>query len=410
MRRAGAWRFGTVVGFIGIGLSGCGFGGLNSMVLPGAVGTGEDGYDLVVEMETAANLVPNSEVKVDDVTVGTVRSIRLDGWNVKVEISVENHVRLTTEVRARIAQKSLLGAEYLELEMPEKSTRSRLRDGDTVPLEQTGRYPETEEVLSALSTVLNGGGLSNVGVIVEELNHIVDKRSSARQLITDLGSLMAGLRRQRDDIATSIESIDRLARGLRRESATIGTAVDRLAPGIAVLTRRQQDLTAALAAVDRLSRVGTRVIDSAAEDLTRDVKDLRTIAAALEKSGQALTGSLDLVGTILFPVSAVGNVVKGDYLSVAVTLDVSVPTLMRDLIPSGIGQHATTLLQSLLTTVVPSLPVLPSPGAGQEPPPASSTASPDPATPGPTTDPDGLPSREPQSLGELLAMLLGGER
>lgn len=408
MSQASGWRVAAVVGLIGVGMSGCGFGGLNSVVLPGAVGTGDDGYDVVVELETAANLVPNSEVKVDDVTVGTVRSIRLDGWNVKVEISVENHVRLTSDVRARIAQKSLLGAEYLELEMPEESSGSQLRDGDTVPLAQTGRYPETEEVLSALSTVLNGGGLSNVGVIVEELNHLVDKRSSARQLITDLGSLLAGLRRQREGIAASIEAVDRLAVGLRRESDTIGTAVDRLAPGIAVLARRQQDLTTALAAVDRLSQVGARVIDSAAEDLTSDVKDLRSIAAALEKSGDGLTGALDLVGTILFPVSVVGNVVKGDYLSVAVTLDVSVPTLMRDLIPSGIGQHGTTLLQSLLTTaaLTPPIPLL----SGSAPPPSSSATPRDPETAGPTTEPGERPSSGPESLGELLDMLLGGSR
>ena len=46
-----------------------------------------------------------------------------------------------------------------------------LSDGDVIPIERTNRNPEVEEVLSAMSLLLNGGGIAQLGVIERELNN-----------------------------------------------------------------------------------------------------------------------------------------------------------------------------------------------------------------------------------------------
>lgn len=395
-------------------LSGCSFQGLNSMVLPGARGTGDEGYDLVVVMDNATNLLPNSEVKVNDVSVGTVRKIGLEGWDARVEISVEDTTVLSADVRARIAQKSLLGAEYLELEVPSNSSAPRIEDGSTIPKSQTGRYPETEEVLAALSQVLNGGGLANLGGIVRELNAALEDPESARALIGDMAMLMESLRRQRSGIEESIASMDRLFGKLAAERRDLGAAIDDLGPGVRTLADAQPDLTRALRALTRLSEVGTRVIEGAGDDLAADVRSLRTVADALAQAGESLVGSLDLVATILFPVSSVSHIVKGDYLSVAVTLDVSVPMLQRGLLPSGPEQHVTTLLQSLLMAGAPTVPVPGQPPAHTD---RGGTPSPTPDLPGgkdnetdppPGDDAPDAPPAEDEADGGLLGFLAGG--
>lgn len=389
-------------------LCGCSFQGLNSIVLPGSTGTGDDGYDLEVELDNVVNLLPNSEVKLNDVTVGTVRTIEVDGWHARVGISVANEVQLPSDVRASVAQKSLLGAEYLELRVPAGSTAPKLADGDKISLAQTGRYPETEEVLAALSQVLNGGGLANIEVIVRELNVALDGNvQPARALINDLGSLMATLGRQRGGITRSLDALDRFSGRLAKDIDTVGVALDQLGPGIKVLANQRVQLTGAAKALDRLAIVGNRVIARSGPALRADLADLRTITASLERAGSGLTGSLDLVGTILFPVSAVNRVVKGDYLSVAVTLDVSLPMLERGLLPSGGGQNVVTLLQSLLlagvsTTDVPlpgePVPDTDKPGVDPVPDPDDSDDLPIPDLPPAPTGP----------LGGLLGLLLGG--
>lgn len=44
----------------------------NENTLPGQVATGSDGYTVTVRFESVENLVPNSQVLLDDVVIGTV--------------------------------------------------------------------------------------------------------------------------------------------------------------------------------------------------------------------------------------------------------------------------------------------------------------------------------------------------
>src|SRR3546814_13000871 len=99
-------------------MSGCEFTGVNNQPLTFTKGGGDDDMRITVYMENAVNLVPNSEVKVNDVTVGAVRTIEFDGWRAQLTLGVEQGTRLPANVAAKIAQNSQLGAEYLELEVP----------------------------------------------------------------------------------------------------------------------------------------------------------------------------------------------------------------------------------------------------------------------------------------------------
>ena len=107
-------------------LAGCGLSP-GDRVLPGATGTGDDGYEVTIQLADVGNLVTNSEVKVNDKTVGTVKSIELDGWNATIKVGILDTVRLPADAEARIGQKSLLGSEYVELSAPdsERSTAAK---------------------------------------------------------------------------------------------------------------------------------------------------------------------------------------------------------------------------------------------------------------------------------------------
>ena len=101
-----------------LSLSGCGFGDLNSMSLPGDKGVGAHSYTVHVELRNALNLVPNSPVEMSDVVVGTIRSINLDGYRPMATISLEDSVQVPQNVSARIAQTSLLGSKHIDLIPP----------------------------------------------------------------------------------------------------------------------------------------------------------------------------------------------------------------------------------------------------------------------------------------------------
>ncbi len=109
-------------------------------------------------------------MKVDDVTVGEVTDVERVGWHARVTLRIRDDVELPDNAVAEIRQVSLLGEKYVALEAPATGAEGRLSDGDDIPLSDTGRNPEVEEVLGALSFLLSGGGVAQLGTITQELN------------------------------------------------------------------------------------------------------------------------------------------------------------------------------------------------------------------------------------------------
>ena len=179
-------------------LTGCGFHGLYGTHLPGGADVGSHPYSVTIYFADVLDLVPQSAVKVNDVAVGRVESVALssphdnsgdthtNGWTAKVTITVNGDVQLPDNARAMIKQTSLLGEKYVDLEQPlDKAAPTELKSGDTIPITRTGSAPEVEEVLGALSLLLNGGGLQQIKVITTELNKALDGNEGAVRDLVD---------------------------------------------------------------------------------------------------------------------------------------------------------------------------------------------------------------------------------
>ena len=162
------------------------FGGLNSLDMPGTAGHGSGSYTITVELPDVATLPQNSPVMVDDVTVGSVSGIdavqRPDGtFYAAVKLSLDGDVNLPANATAKVAQTSLLGSQHIELARSGRRTRGagRLTDGSNIPLDRTGRYPTTEEVLSSLGVVVNKGNLGALQDITDEAYAAVAGRAGS---------------------------------------------------------------------------------------------------------------------------------------------------------------------------------------------------------------------------------------
>lgn len=329
--------------------AGCGFTGINDLPLPLTKGAGDGAYEITVHLDNATNLVPNSEVKVDDVTVGSVRRIELDQWHAKLTLGLEKGVRLPVATTARIGQKSLLGAEYLQLDTAGLPRRKLLADGDVIPLERTGRYPETEEVLSALGAVLSGGGLEQINTITRELNAALGGREGdVRSLVDRLDTFVGTLEDQKQDIVAAVAALDRLAATFNDQTAKVDKALATLPKGIEVLRREREDLTRALRAVASFSTTAAEVIDRTRSDLEANLAGLRPTLGRLAASGKNLTQALGNI-SFPFPVDAAQIVFRGDYINFFATVDLTLDTIERDWLGG-------TPLDGLYSAVLGSLP------------------------------------------------------
>lgn len=319
--------------------AGCRFDGLNSLPLPGNAARG-DTYRITVEMKDIQNLVANSEVKSGDVTIGTVRSVRVDNGVALLTIDVNSDVSLSAGTTATLAQKSLLGAQYLQLDPPAAAVGREqpvgtLRDGDVIGLERTSMYPETEQVLASLSLLLNGGALDQIRTVTEEWGTALAGREQVGvETIQRLRTLVSALDTQRGEIQRAIDSVDRLSVVLAENTDTVAAGVDVLNPALEIVREQQQSLTSMLDAVDRFATQGQQVLDASSDALAADLEAVRPVLDELAGAGSHLTGSLYLALSVPFPLSTFENMARGDYLNIFMTLDLSAETLTNDVLGS----------------------------------------------------------------------------
>jgi phospholipid/cholesterol/gamma-HCH transport system substrate-binding protein len=237
-RRVGALAAGLVL------LSGCGFRGAYSFSLPGGADVGDHPYTVQIQFADVLDLVPQSGVRVADVPVGRVTGIQLNpDWTAVVTVTVNRGVDLPANATAAIQQSSLLGEKYVELASPKKEAAAgRLGDGALIPLDRTSRNVEVEELLGALSLVLNGGGLAKLQTINQELGQAMQGREDQlKNTLTQLNTFVGGLDQQRSEINRALDSVNALAATLAQRTGTIGHALDTIGPGLDVLNQ-QHDL------------------------------------------------------------------------------------------------------------------------------------------------------------------------
>ena len=312
-------------------LSGCEFEGAYDLPLPGSPVDEDEAYQVTAEFADVLNVVPRSTVMVDDVTVGEVIEVDRIGWHAKVTMLVRDDVVLPDNAVADIRQVSLLGEKYVALEEPiGEQPVGRLGDGDDIPLSSTGRNPEVEEVLGALSFLLSGGGVGQLGTITQELNNVMSGRTGrVRHLLGSLESVIGTLDQQKAQIIAAMESMNDLATTLNAERETIGDALDVMGPAVSVMADQHRELVEMLGALRKLGRVGSRVIGASKENLIATLDHLRPVLTKLNQAGKSLAPGLDMMISFPFPQEA-ANVVKGDYANASIRAGINLEMLIRD--------------------------------------------------------------------------------
>ncbi|WP_040773481.1 MCE family protein [Nocardia pneumoniae] len=322
IRRTAAVAVGLAVA---LGVSGCQWDGLNSLPMPGTEGSAPGSYQVRIQMPNVTTLTRNSPVRVHDVTVGTVSKIEVEDWHALVTVTLNPDVRLPANAVAKIGQTSLLGSNHLELSAPvDQPPEGQLKAGDVIPLARAGTYPTTEQVLSSLSVVLNGGGVAQLETITRELNSALTGREDAiRDLLPRLNELTSNLDRQTADIIAAMSGLDRLGGQLSQQRDLVAAAIEQIHPALTVLADRRANITRALTALGELSDVTQRIIDASGNDLKANLHSLVPVLRSLSDTGGNLTEALKILATFPFPMKNLDHAIKGDYLNLFMTVDIT---------------------------------------------------------------------------------------
>ena len=233
------------------------------IVIMGNVGFGSSNEYQAI-FSSASSLEKGDDVRVAGVSVGEVKDVEhYKRAQAKVTFAIKSDVPITTASRAEVRFLNLVGDRYLALEQGAHADAEPLKDGGTLPIEQTspaldlttlfnGFKPlfqalqpdQVNELTMNIVQVLQGEGgtirgllehtasLTNtladrdqlIGEVVDNLGQTLEtvdsRREQLNQLVLELKGWMGDLARDRDVIGNSLANISDLTvevAGLLRE-------------------------------------------------------------------------------------------------------------------------------------------------------------------------------------------------
>ncbi|MDT5287515.1 MAG: phospholipid/cholesterol/gamma-HCH transport system substrate-binding protein [Mycobacterium sp.] len=364
---------------VAVTATGCAFQGVNSLPLPGAVGRGTGAITYHVEIANVGTLESNSPVMIDDVVIGSVGKMTVQGWHADVEISVKPDVVIPANAVASVGQTSLLGSMHLAVNPPlGQPPTGRLQPGATIPLNRSSTYPSTEQTLSSLSAVVNGGGLGQIGDIIHNFNAALSGREDqVRDLITRLDTFVGMLDRQHDNIIASVEALNRLAATFAEQRDVITQALRKIPPALDVLNKERPRITMALDKLRTFSDTASGLVNDTQADLVKNLQNLEPTIKALADIGPDLDAAIAQATVYPYAQSFIDRAVRGDYVNFYAILDLTVPRLKRTLfLGTRWGQEGAELVPAPGDPWYLNYSYNPL-GVGVNPPPADSAPPPD---------------------------------
>jgi phospholipid/cholesterol/gamma-HCH transport system substrate-binding protein len=310
-------------------VAGCGWRGVNSLPLPGTEGTGPGSYQIQAELPDVTNIQPNSRVRVDDVTVGTITKIERQDWHALVTMKINGNVSLPANATAKVGQTSVLGTLHVELASPaDQPPEGHLHDGSVIPLSRAGAYPTTEQTLSVASMLLNGGGLGQIQDITKALSTaFAGREDDLRGVIGQLNEFIGHLDAQKQDILAATESMNNVAGQFAEQKPVVDKAFRTIPDALAVLKERRDNLTEAFDRLGRFSALAADATNQTKDSFVQELKDIGPVFESLANAGPALTRSLSILSTFPWPKENIDKFFRGDAVNISMVIDLTLSRL-----------------------------------------------------------------------------------
>jgi phospholipid/cholesterol/gamma-HCH transport system substrate-binding protein len=273
------------------------------------------GTVIIGVFKQVGDLVEDANVQSSDVEIGTVSTIELDGWNARVTMCIDADQRIPEDSRLEVRTTSLLGEKFVDIQ-PQSEGGPYLADGDIVGLDHTGKATELEEVFAKLASVLGTGNLEQINRFTASQATILQHRAGdIREVLTRLRRFTDVLNGRRDQIATSVDSLDSVAKTVLGDSGVLESFLKSFAGSAKVLSDQKHQLQGLLVSLDRFSSVASQLLNSTEQGLDKQLRDLRPVLETAVANSANLKEGLETLATFTqwFP-----ETMPGDYLQLDV--------------------------------------------------------------------------------------------
>jgi len=308
----------------------------------------EDTFTFSAELDKAPAVRPESlqEVRIAGVKVGRITGAEpTDSGIARITMSIDPDQTVYENARVIVRTKSPLNVMYVTLD-PGGPPAQPLEDGATLPMTQTARAIQPNEILDHLDVSARQGLTSMLNEL--DVAMASDPTNLGRSL-KDTSAAMASFQPVLDELETRRENL----RNLVTAFSDIAAATGRDGERIATLTEATYDTLGAISARDDALAATldelpgfTQQLDGSMRSVRKLTSELNPTLDSLHDASDELPGALhDLTGTV----AAIRSFVRGAKPVIA-----KAEPILRDARPLVIDAH------SALDALEPSVSYLPS--------------------------------------------------
>lgn len=304
VRRLGAATLAT-----GLALTATGCGpSFNDLPLPGTTVDG-DAISVSATFDEALNLTGGATVKVNGISVGKVQEVTTEDFQAIVRMDVEADAGLRQNATARLRYNTPLGELFVDVTNPQSGPEMP-DDGE---IQQTDTAPTVEDALASASMLINGGGLSQLEQVTNELNTALGGREQeVRTLFRQLNTFLRNANGSTGDIDRALRAMNQVSKVLSAREDTINRAVRDFRPAARVLRDNTDEFVTMLKSLERFTGSANALARESKDDLIRILRQIDPILAELHSLNGDFGSGLN---SMTAAAQQIDRTIVGDFLN-----------------------------------------------------------------------------------------------
>ena len=250
----------------------------------GAAACGSGGSELtaIATFSDVSNLATGAPVQMADITVGSVRTIHLQGVDAMVTMSIQRSARVPADVTASVQTTTILGERVIELQPGGGVTNSSPLLADGARISHTVVVPDLEQLVKGGAQLFAPISASALASLVEAGGQgFGDQGQDIHRLIDDLSAVSAGYATQTTTIRNLINSLDQLSSATAPDAQANAQAVTNLAQTTQILAAQSARFEDMLTALNGLSVQSRSILDNYLSQIGIQLSGLAAVTKVL---------------------------------------------------------------------------------------------------------------------------------
>ena len=253
----------------------------------------------------AKGIYAGDKVTVLGVAVGNIEKITPERDRVRIDMRINDGVKLPTDVKAAIASPALVSVRTIALG-PTYGGGPALSDGSVIPISRTAvpvEWDAIKDQLVRLTAALGPNGVNKNGSVSKLVSSSADylrgQGTSLNHTITQLSAAMTTLSDNRGDLFATVRNLQVFVEALEGSDAQVREFNTRLASVSSALSDDREAVAGSLQALRRAFTDVRAFLDDNRELTSGTIADLRSTTSVLAENRQRLADLLQVAPTTL---------------------------------------------------------------------------------------------------------------